>query len=48
MELEDFLVEAKRSTNGSEETKPVQLGDGSKEYRIEIEESTGKATPSGP
>ena len=38
MELEDFLVKAKMSTNGSEDTKPIQLDDGSKEYRYEIED----------
>lgn len=38
MELEDFLVMAKKSTSGSEETEPVQLDDGSKEYRFEAED----------
>lgn len=38
MELEDFLVEAKKATYGSDETKPVQLDDGSKEYLYERDE----------
>jgi len=38
MELEDFLVMAKKSTSGSEETEPIQLDDGSKEYRFEAED----------
>ena len=38
MELEDFLVEAKRLTYGSADTKPTLLDDGSKEYRVEIDE----------
>ena len=38
MELETFLVIAKKSTSGSEETEPVQLDDGSKEYRFESED----------
>lgn len=35
MELEDFLVYSKKQTYGSESTKPKQLEDGSKEYRVE-------------
>ena len=38
MELEDFLVIAKKSTSGLEENEPVQLDDGSKEYLFELED----------
>ena len=38
MELEDFLVHAKKQTYGSESTEPKQLDDGSKEYLVEAEE----------
>jgi len=38
MEFEDFLVEAKKQTSGSESSKPKQLDDGSKEYVVEIDD----------
>ncbi|MCW4011528.1 MAG: DUF5680 domain-containing protein [Candidatus Bathyarchaeota archaeon] len=37
MDLTDFLVEAKRRTYGSG-AEPMKLDDGSKEYRVEIDE----------
>ncbi|MHA2391418.1 MAG: DUF5680 domain-containing protein [Promethearchaeota archaeon] len=38
MEIEDFLVMAKRLTYASKNSEPKQLEDGSKEYLVEIEE----------
>jgi hypothetical protein len=38
MEIEDFLVQAKRRTYGSSTSEPKQLDDSSKEYLVEIEE----------
>ena len=38
MKFEDFLVEAKRRTSGSADSKPKQLDDGSKEYLVEMDD----------
>jgi hypothetical protein len=38
MEIEDFLIKAKRQTYGSPISEPRQLEDGSKEYLVEINE----------